>query len=88
MPDTKKTIRIKVKLFTGLGNHRGVEGQNPRDGITMDVPRGARLKKVVKELDLPDRHSLAYFVNGERAGLWKKLQDGHEVACLKPSAGG
>ena len=31
---------------------------------------------------------LAYFINGEQVGLRKKLEDGDEITCLKPAAGG
>jgi hypothetical protein len=39
-------------------------------------------------IGLPDRHLLAYFINGERVGLWRKLEDGDDISCLKPAAGG
>ncbi len=88
MLDGSKTIRVTVKLFTGLDKDvRGV-GQNPRDGMTLNLPEGTRLRKLTKTLDLPDRYSLAYFVNGKQVGLLRKLKDGDEVVCLRPSAGG
>jgi hypothetical protein len=86
--DKEKTIRVNVKLFSGLDTIAGVPGPHPREGIPMHVPRGTRIRNLVKMLGLPDRHALAYFVNGERVGLGEKLRDGQEVACLKPSAGG
>ncbi|MBU0733241.1 MAG: hypothetical protein KKG10_03730 [Proteobacteria bacterium] len=88
MPDGSKTIRVTVKLFTGLDKDVGEVGQNPRDGITLNLPKGTRLRKLTKTLDLPDRYSLAYFVNGKQVGLLRKLKDGDEIACLRPSAGG
>jgi len=88
MPDGNKTIRVTVKLFTGLDKDVGEVGQNPRNGITLNLPKGTRLRKLTKTFDLPDRYSLAYFVNGKQVGLLRKLRDGDEVVCLRPSAGG
>lgn len=88
MPDRSKTIRVTVRLFTGLDRDSREVDQNPRDGITLNLPKGTRLRKLTKMLDLPDRYSLAYFINGKQAELLRKLKDGDEVACLRPSAGG
>ena len=84
----KAGVTIKVKLFTGLAEDAGLKGYDPEKGVTVQVPRGTRLRKVTKILGLPDRRRLAYFVDGERAGLWKKLEKSHEIACLRPSGGG
>jgi molybdopterin converting factor small subunit len=75
MTDSKQTITIKVRLFAGLDQDASLNGFD-------------RLKKVVKMIGLPDRHLLAYFINGERVGLWRKLKDGDDISCLKPAAGG
>lgn len=88
MPDRNKTIRVTVRLFTGLDRDAREVDQNPRDGITLNLPKGTRLRKLTKMLDLPDRYSLAYFINGKQTELLRKLKDGDEVACLRPSTGG
>ena len=82
------TIKVRVKLFTGLDKDAGLGGYHRENGLVMEVSQGVRLRKVIKTLGLPDMNSLAYFVDGERVGLRKKLEDGNEVACLKPSTGG
>jgi len=88
MFDGNKTIRVTVRLFTGLDKDIREVGQNPRDGIPLNLRKGTRLRSLAKSLGLPDRHSLAYFVNGKQVGLLRELQDGDEVACMRPSAGG
>lgn len=88
MTDPKHTITIKVRLFAGLDQHVNLKTFDRHEGLNLNIPRGTRLKKVVKMLELPDRHLLAYFINGERVGLWRKLEDGDDVSCLKPVAGG
>ena len=84
----KNTITIKVKLFAGLDRDTGVENYDHDEGITFNVSAGTRLKKVVKMIGLSDRYSLVYFIRGEQVGLRKKLDDGDEIACLRPAAGG
>lgn len=81
-------IRITVKLFAGLEIDAGLEGYNPATGIEIQALPGVRVKHIVKQLGLPDRRRLAYFVDGTRVGLWKKLRDGDEISCLRPLAGG
>jgi molybdopterin converting factor small subunit len=88
MTVSKQTITIKVRLFAGLDQDAGLNGYDRQKGLDLIVPRGARLKKVVKMIGLPDRHLLAFFINGERVGLRRKLEDGDEISCLKPAAGG
>jgi hypothetical protein len=88
MTDSKQTITIKVRLFAGLDQDASLNGYDRREGLNLNVPRGTRLKKVVKMIGLPDRHLLAYFINGERVGLWRKLEDADDISCLKPAAGG
>jgi hypothetical protein len=82
----KRTITVKVKLFSGLKPR--CEGYDPVHGLTLVVPSGTRLRKVVKSLGLTGNYRLAYFVNGQRVGLWKRLQEDCEIFCMLPSAGG
>ena len=88
MINPKQTISIKVRLFAGLDQDAGLSDYDRQQGLDLDIPRGTRLKKVVKMIGLPDRHSLAFFINGERVGLRRKLEDGDDISCLKPAAGG
>ena len=88
MTDSKHTITIKVRLFAGLDQDANLKGYDRSEGLNLKIPRGTRLKKVVKMIRLPDRHLLAYFINGERVELWRKLEDGDDISCLKPAAGG
>ena len=88
MTVAKQTITIKVRLFAGLDQDAELNGHDRQEGLNLNVPRGTRLKKVVKMIGLADRHLLAYFINGERVGLRQKLEDGDDISCLKPAAGG
>ena len=88
MTDSKHIITIKVRLFAGLDQDANLKNYDRHEGLNLNIHRGTRLKKVVKMLGIPDGHLLAYFINGERVGLWRKLEDGDDISCLKPVAGG
>jgi len=88
MSEAKQTITIKVRLFAGLDQDANLNGYDRQEGLSLNVSPRTRLKKVVKMIGLADRHLLAYFINGERVGLWRKLKDGDDISCLKPAAGG
>ena len=88
MSDSKQKITIKIRLFAGLDQDADLKDYDRDEGLHLIVPRGTRLKKVVKMIGLPNRHLLAYFINGEQAELGRKLEDGDDISCLKPAAGG
>jgi len=84
----KNIITVKVRLFAGLERDADVDDYDRNEGITLNVPDGTRLKKVLNMIRLSDRYSLVYFIHGEQVGLREKLEDGDEIACLRPAAGG
>jgi molybdopterin converting factor small subunit len=84
----KTIITVKVRLFAGLDRDLNVDDYDRHEGITLNVPERTRLKQVVKMIGLSDRYSLVYFIHGEQVGLRKRLEDGDEIACLRPAAGG
>ncbi len=84
----KKEILVKVKLYSGLHKDIGLKEYDPYGGLDVNLPSGSRVRKVAKELCIPHPYSLAYFINGERVGMWTKLHDGDELSCFRPSGGG
>ncbi len=84
----KKEIEIKVKLYSGLHKDARIDHYNPDEGYVCKIPKGSRVRFVVKKLGLPDIYSLAYFCNGQRIGIFTKLHDGDELSCFRPSGGG
>ena len=88
MRNSKQTITIKIRLFAGLDQDADLKDYDREAGLNLNIPRGTRLKKVVKLIGLPNRHLLAYFINGEQVELGRKLEDGDDISCLKPAAGG
>lgn len=88
MSNSKQTITIKIRLFAGLDQDADLNDYDREEGLNLHIPRGTRLKKVVKMIGLTNRHLLAYFINGEQVELGRKLEDGDDISCLKPAAGG
>ena len=88
MSNSKQTITVKIRLFAGLDQDASLKDYDREEGLNFNIPRGTRLKKVVKMIGLTNRHMLAYFINGEQVALGRKLEDGDEISCLKPAAGG
>ena len=84
----KARIRITVKLYGGLDLQAGMENYDPENGIGLDLPRGARLKKALKRLGLNHAGAMAFFINGKKAGPREKLNDGDTVFCMRPVSGG
>ena len=84
----KNSITITIKLFAGLDKDLDIDDYNRQEGIVLKVAQGTRLKKAVRLIGLSDRYTVVYFINGERIGLRRKLEDGDEIVCLKPAAGG
>jgi sulfur carrier protein ThiS len=81
----KKRIKVNIKLLAGLEQR---EGYDTETGIEMELAAGTRLKKAVRQLNLPADQLISYIVNGERAHPGRKLFDGDQVFCFLPFAGG
>ncbi len=84
----RQKINITIKLFSGIEKETTLKNYDPGKGIILEFSSKVRLKKILKDLGLSNLSSNAYFRNGERIGLWSKLNDGDEISCLKPSGGG
>lgn len=84
----KNEITIHLKLFSGLHREITLEGFDPYKGLQLSVKKGTRLKSLLRSIGMKNLSSNMYFMNGERVGLWQKLNDGVEIQCFRPSAGG
>ncbi len=72
MAEIKNVLTVKIRLFSGLDKDVDVDAYDREEGITLNVPKGTRLKKVVKMIGLSDRYALVYFIHGERIRLRPK----------------
>lgn len=81
-------ILVTVKLFSGLDREIPLSDYNRAEGITMEIKRGTRLRKILKAIGMKNLSYNAYFLNGVRIGLWEKINEDSEVSCMKPAGGG
>jgi len=81
-------IDVTLRFFSGIDKDLNIKDYDPSKGLTVTVPKGTRLKKILKELKMPKMSSNAYFKEGERMGLWSKVHDGDDISVLRPSGGG
>ncbi|MBT3226925.1 MAG: MoaD/ThiS family protein [Deltaproteobacteria bacterium] len=81
----RKKISVNVKLLAGLDQR---EGYDRNKGIQLVLSEKTRLKKLIKEIDLPGDQPVSFIVNGERVKPGDRLSDGDEVFCFLPFAGG
>jgi len=80
-----KKIQVNIKLLAGLDQRAGYDAEK---GIQVEIPDKSRLKRLIKEVDLPRDQPIAFLVNGEKAKPGDHLADGDEVFCFLPFAGG
>ncbi|MCX7678008.1 MAG: hypothetical protein N2316_02200 [Spirochaetes bacterium] len=83
-----KTIKVCLKLFSGLHREISIPQYDMQRGIVCEVKKGTRLRTLLHSIGMRNISSNVYFRRGERIGLWSKLEDGDEVQCFKPSGGG
>lgn len=81
----RKEISVNIKLLAGLDK---IEGYDANRGIQLKVHEGTKIKKIIKQINLPDNNSISFIVNGEKADLNRRLKDNDEVFCFLPFAGG
>ncbi len=76
---------ITVKLFATLHRYRP---DAPRTGLTLEVPEGADIAKVLPLLGVPDRAPLVAMVNEKVEHLDHALKEGDVLSLFPPVAGG
>lgn len=84
----KGTIKVVVKLHSGLHRGLSIENYDPGIGVEISIKDASSVRFALKSLGMKNISRHAYFINGERAGIFKRLKDGDELSCFRPSAGG
>lgn len=79
-------MRVHVKLFAGLNRYV----TNKPSGIPFDaeLPEGATVEALIRQLGLPADEVRVVFVNGRAQPLNVALKDGDEVGIFPPIGGG
>lgn len=83
-----KEITVTIKLYSGLHRELELSTYDMSQGLRVTIKNGMRLKNVLRMIGMKQLLENAYFIQGNRVGLWHRLREGDEVSCLKPSGGG
>ena len=79
-------MHIQVKLFATLV--RCIPGVKSGVPFDVELPEGAFLSDLVKQLNLPENKVKVSFVNGRTQSLGFLLRPGDEVGIFPPIGGG
>jgi molybdopterin synthase sulfur carrier subunit len=79
-------MHIQVKLFATLV--RCVPGVKSGVPFDVELPEGAFLSDLVKQLNLPENKVKVSFVNGRTQSVDFQLRSGDEVGIFPPIGGG
>ncbi len=88
MFSSQKMINITLKLYAGLDRELELENYDSAAGLSLAVKNGLRLRGVLKMIGMKNLGKRTYYLNGMRISIWRKLRDGDDISCLKPSGGG
>jgi sulfur carrier protein len=79
-------MTIQVALYAGLTRYRPRGAQNRK--ATVDVPDGATVLDVMRQLGVPDDVPCVSVVDGTRATAETVLRDGETLSVFPPLTGG
>ena len=79
-------MKIHVKLLGTLGKH--CPGYDPRSGIEIDIPAGARVVDIAEILNLPADRIGIVSVDGELVNGEDRVTEGAVVRFFHPLRGG
>ncbi|HET7875602.1 MAG TPA: MoaD/ThiS family protein [Methylomirabilota bacterium] len=79
-------MRVEVRLFATLGRYLppGTRG----DSATLELPAGATVEHVIRELRIPPELECLTVVNGRDAAPAQPLAEGDVVSMFPPLMGG
>jgi molybdopterin synthase sulfur carrier subunit len=79
-------ITVHTKLFASLRQYR--PGLKIGEAFPVELPEGATVGDLIREVDLPDKEVKIVFVNALFRELAHELADGDEVGIFPPVGGG
>ncbi|HSR11168.1 MAG TPA: MoaD/ThiS family protein [Thermodesulfobacteriota bacterium] len=77
-------MNIRVELFAYLSRY----SPTGEEKFSMEIEPGTSLEGLLAHLGIPPEVEKAVLVNGRRAGMSARLQEGDEVFVFPPAAGG
>ena len=79
-------MRVQAKLFATLSRYR--PGQMAGAPFEVDLPEGATLENLIRQLNLPQEEVKVVFVNARAQPLTYILNPADEVGIFPPIGGG
>jgi len=79
-------ITVHTKLFASLRHYR--PGLEIGEAFPVELPEGATVGDLIREVGLPDHEVKLVFVNALFRKLAHELADGDEVGIFPPVGGG
>lgn len=79
-------MKVRLRLFATLADYLPPDADG--DGITLELPDGARVSDVLARLRIPERVPFLSVVNGHEVEDPHPLYDGDELAIFPPLSGG
>ena len=79
-------MQVRVKLFATLSRHR--PSQMAGTPFEVDLPEGATLEDLARQLNLPQEEVKVVFVNARAQPLSYVLNSADEVGFFPPIGGG
>jgi molybdopterin converting factor small subunit len=75
-------VRVELQAYLEKFSPNGA----PR--FELELPDGATVDRLLRELAIPDDETQVIIVNNESVDFERRLQDGDEVILIPPLAGG
>ena len=79
-------MEIKVRLYGALG--KGIEGHDPLNGLTLDLPEGSTVMDLIEHLKVPRKKVGIISIDGSLAKDTRVLSAGNFVRLYRPIFGG
>jgi sulfur carrier protein ThiS len=79
---------MPLQVFLNASLRLFVQGYSPYEGITLEVPSGFTVSRVIAELGLPPEEVTLVLVNGVRQQPDFPLEGGERLGLFPPIGGG
>ena len=79
---------MPLQIFLNATLRQYVQGYDPYRGISLEVPPGTPVGRVMRQLGLPEREVTLIMVNGRRQEADFSLQGNERLGLFPPIGGG
>ena len=83
-----RLIPMPLQIFLNATLRQYVQGYNPYQGISLEIPPGTTVGQVMAQLGLPAKEVTLIMVNGRRQEADFQLQGDERLGLFPPIGGG